>query len=87
LKFKRDQWLWKGASTPQSERNKAGNKNRKRLYSPDARQTFTLSEYPFALVELACEACERRGRLRTARLVEQYGADYGVGAITRDADQ
>jgi hypothetical protein len=44
-------------------------------------QTFTLSEYPFEMVELACEACERRGRLRKARLIEQYGPDYGVARL------
>jgi hypothetical protein len=26
------------------------------------RDDFTLSEYPFDWIELACEACERRGR-------------------------
>jgi hypothetical protein len=36
--------------------------------------TFILSEYPFDWIELACEACERRGRLRKARLIEQYGS-------------
>jgi hypothetical protein len=40
--------------------------------------TFTLSEYPFDWIELACDRCNRRGRLRKARLIEQYGADYGV---------
>jgi hypothetical protein len=43
--------------------------------------TFTLAEYPFDWIELACEACQRRGRLRKARLVEQYGADYGVARL------
>ena len=44
-------------------------------------QTFTLSEYPFDWIELACDGCERRGRLRKARLIEQYGADYGVARL------
>jgi hypothetical protein len=44
-------------------------------------QTFTLSEYPFEWIERACEACERRGRLRKARLIKQYGADYGVARL------
>jgi hypothetical protein len=44
-------------------------------------QTFTLSEYPFEVIELACEACDRRGRLRKARLVEQYGDNYGVARL------
>jgi hypothetical protein len=29
-------------------------------------------------LEIACEACDRRGRLRKARLIEQFGPDYGV---------
>jgi hypothetical protein len=44
-------------------------------------QTFTLSEYRFEVIELACEACDRRGRLRKARLVEQYGDNYGVARL------
>ncbi len=43
--------------------------------------TFTLAEYPFDWIELACEKCARRGRLRKARLVEQYGGDYGVAHL------
>jgi hypothetical protein len=27
------------------------------------------------MLEIACSRCERRGRLRVARLIEQYGAD------------
>ena len=27
------------------------------------------------LLEIACRRCERRGRLRVAKLIEQYGAD------------
>jgi hypothetical protein len=44
-------------------------------------QTFMLSEYPFEMIELACEACERRRRLRKARLIEQYGANCGVARL------
>ncbi len=36
-------------------------------------QTFTLAEYPFDWIELACEKCGRHGKLRKARLMEQYG--------------
>jgi hypothetical protein len=36
-------------------------------------QAFTLSEYPFEWIELACEGCDRRSRLRKARLIEQHG--------------
>jgi hypothetical protein len=28
-----------------------------------------------AMLEVACDRCERRGRLRVARLIEQHGAD------------
>jgi hypothetical protein len=44
-------------------------------------QTLTLSDYLFETIELASEACERRGRLRKARLLEEYGADYGVAQL------
>ncbi len=30
------------------------------------------------LLEVACSRCERRGRLRVARLIEQHGADMGL---------
>jgi hypothetical protein len=43
--------------------------------------TFTLSEYPFEMVELACEACERRGRLRKARLIQEHGPDMGIARL------
>jgi hypothetical protein len=36
---------------------------------------FTLAEFPLSMVEIACEKCSRRGRLRKNRLIEQYGAD------------
>ena len=29
------------------------------------------------MLEVACSRCERRGRLRVARLIEQHGADLG----------
>jgi hypothetical protein len=38
-------------------------------------------EYPFEMVELACDSCNRRGRLRKSRLTEQHGADYGVARL------
>jgi hypothetical protein len=29
-------------------------------------------------LDIACRRCERRGRLRVARLIEQHGADIGM---------
>jgi hypothetical protein len=37
--------------------------------------TFTLAEYPFDWIELACDGCERRGRLPKARLIREHGAE------------
>ncbi len=44
-------------------------------------QTFTLAEYPFDMVELACEKCGRHGKLREARLIKEHGADLGVARL------
>ncbi len=43
--------------------------------------TFMLSEYPFDWIELACEKCGRHGKLRKARLMEQYGPDIQVAEL------
>jgi hypothetical protein len=43
--------------------------------------TLTFSEYPFEWIELACEACDRRGRLRKARLIQERGPDMGVARL------
>jgi hypothetical protein len=43
--------------------------------------TFTLAEYPFEMVELACEKCGRHGRMRKSRLIERYGPDVGVADL------
>jgi hypothetical protein len=32
----------------------------------------------FAMLEIACRRCERRGWLRVDRLIEQHGADMGL---------
>jgi hypothetical protein len=37
----------------------------------DAAATFTM-------LEIACQRCERRGRLRIDRLIERFGADRGL---------
>ncbi len=44
-------------------------------------QTFTLAEYPFDWIELACEKCGRHGKLRKARLMDQYGRDIQVAEL------
>lgn len=40
-----------------------------------------LVEYPHVVVRVACVLCQRRGRLRLARLAEQYGADANLDAV------
>jgi hypothetical protein len=35
----------------------------------------------FAMLEVACRRCERRGRLRIDRLIKQHGADIGLPAL------
>ncbi len=47
-------------------------------------QTFTLAEYPFDWIELACEKCGRHGKLRKARLMEQYGPDIQVAELLEE---
>jgi hypothetical protein len=37
--------------------------------------SYSLAEFPLNMVELACDKCGRHGRLRKARLIEQYGPD------------
>jgi hypothetical protein len=44
-------------------------------------QTFTLAEYPFDMVELACEKCGRHGKLRKTRLIQQHGPEMGVAHL------
>jgi integrase len=44
-------------------------------------QTFALSEYPFEWIELACEKCERHGKLRKARLIREHGPDMGAARL------
>ena len=41
-------------------------------------QTFTPSEYPLEMVELACDKCGRRGRLLKAKLIEEYGPEVAL---------
>jgi hypothetical protein len=37
------------------------------------RTHYTLADYPHATVEIECDKCGRHGRLRTARLLAEYG--------------
>ncbi|MFL5280949.1 MAG: hypothetical protein ACJ8AW_08095 [Rhodopila sp.] len=32
----------------------------------------------FTILEVACRRCDRRGRLRVDRLIDQHGADMGL---------
>ncbi len=47
----------------------------------NARANLTLAEYPFEMVELACEKCGRHGRLRKARLIGEHGPEIGVARL------
>jgi hypothetical protein len=38
-------------------------------------QTLTLRDWPDEWVTLACHDCDRKGRYRKERLIEQFGAD------------
>ena len=40
--------------------------------------SFTLTQFPLDMVELACEKCGRRGRLLKAKLIEAYGGDIAL---------
>ncbi len=37
-----------------------------------------LFEFPLAIVEIACERCQRHGRYSKARLVAKYGPEIGL---------
>jgi len=36
-----------------------------------------------ALLQVACDRCDRRGRIRTARLLAEHGADLPVAELLR----
>lgn len=40
-----------------------------------------LVNYPYVIVRIACVLCQRRGRMRLARLAERYGADTDLEII------
>src|SRR5262249_6721714 len=48
-----------------------------------AMETPTLATYPWVTFRLACAHCKRRGRYRTARLAEKYGAETSVDNVVR----
>jgi hypothetical protein len=37
-----------------------------------------LHRYPYVLVRIGCDVCQRSGRYRLARLAEKYGADINL---------
>jgi len=41
----------------------------------------TLLAYPYVVVRIACDACNRSGRYRLARLAEKYGADIDLETL------
>lgn len=47
-----------------------------------------LSRYPFVLVRLRCNVCDRRGQYRLARLAQAFGAEIAldemVNRLSRD---
>ena len=40
--------------------------------------SYCLAQFPLPMVELACEKCGRRGRLRRDKLIEAYGPDVAL---------
>ena len=38
-------------------------------------ESFSLAEYPAAMVRLSCWKCDRSGQYRKITLIEKYGAD------------
>lgn len=43
----------------------------------------TLSDYPHAVINVACRYCSRRGRYRRGRLISQYGGDLSLDRFMR----
>lgn len=40
-----------------------------------------LSEYPFVVLRLRCDACERQGSFRTVRLAAKWGSEISLGKL------
>lgn len=40
-----------------------------------------LSDYPFVVVRLRCDACERQGAYKLARLAAKWGAEISLGSL------
>ncbi len=48
-------------------------------YAPAmATGSLTLTEYPSDAVVVACDRCDRRGRLNKAKLIAEYGPDAAL---------
>jgi hypothetical protein len=45
--------------------------------------SLSLAQFPHDMVELACDKCGRRGRLRKSKLIEEYGADVALPDLRR----
>jgi hypothetical protein len=37
-----------------------------------------LADYPYVMVRIRCDGCQREGRYRPAKLAAKYGADFQV---------
>lgn len=46
-----------------------------------SRSWVKLSAFPYVLLRLGCDRCERRGQYRLARLAANYGADATVAVV------
>jgi hypothetical protein len=44
----------------------------------------TLVSYPYVIVRIACDRCNRQGGFRLARLAAKYGADYPMDQLLAD---
>lgn len=40
-----------------------------------------LSDYPFVIVRLRCDVCERKGAYRLARLAHKWGSEIGLDSL------
>ena len=43
----------------------------------------TLLEYPYVVVRVRCDSCNRRGKYRLARLVDKFGADFPLDELIK----
>lgn len=40
-----------------------------------------LVDYPYVVVRLRCDSCERQGAYKLARLADKWGAEIGLGSL------